>query len=50
MRPFYTLLAQAAPRKRISINDNWRFAKGDPTNTTVSLLKAATATTEAVRN
>jgi beta-galactosidase len=33
-----SLLAQAAPRERISINDNWRFTKGDPTNNTVSLL------------
>ena len=24
--------AQTAPRERLSINDNWRFAKGDPTN------------------
>jgi beta-galactosidase len=24
--------AQAAPRERILINDNWRFTKGDPTN------------------
>jgi beta-galactosidase len=32
------LPAQAAPRERISINDNWRFTKGDPTNNTVSLL------------
>ena len=30
--------AQAAPRERISIDDNWRFTKGDPTNNTVSLL------------
>ena len=30
--------AQAAPRERISINDNWRFTKGDPTNNPVSLL------------
>ncbi len=28
----------ASPRERISINDNWRFAKGDPTNISVSLL------------
>src|ERR1017187_3739928 len=33
-----SLLAQAAPRERILINDNWRFTKGDPTNNTVSLL------------
>ena len=26
------------PRERISINDNWRFTKGDPTNNIVSLL------------
>ena len=24
--------AQAAPRERISLNDEWRFTKGDPTN------------------
>ena len=35
---FSSLMAQAAPRERISINDNWRFTKGDPTNSTVSLL------------
>jgi beta-galactosidase len=29
---------QAASRERISINDHWRFTKGDPTNNTVSLL------------
>ena len=29
---------QAAPRERISIDDNWRFTKGDPTNNAVSLL------------
>src|ERR1035441_6676380 len=33
-----SLLAQAAPRERILINNNWRFTKGDPTNNTVSLL------------
>lgn len=26
-------LASDSPRERISINDNWRFTKGDPTNT-----------------
>jgi beta-galactosidase len=26
------------PRERISINNDWRFTKGDPTNSTVSLL------------
>jgi beta-galactosidase len=31
-------LAADSPRQRISINDNWRFAKGDPTNNAVSLL------------
>jgi hypothetical protein len=31
-------------------NDNWLFAKGDPTNTIVSPLKVATATTEDVKN
>jgi beta-galactosidase len=35
---FGSLLAQAAPRERISINHDWRFTKGDPTNNTVSLL------------
>ena len=35
---FGSLLAQAAPRERISVNDNWRFIKGDPTNNTVNLL------------
>ena len=25
-------------RERMSIDDNWRFAKGDPTNSSVSLL------------
>jgi beta-galactosidase len=30
--------AKLAPRERVSINDNWRFIKGDPTNNTVSLL------------
>ena len=28
----------AAARERISIDDNWRFTKGDPTNSPVSLL------------
>jgi beta-galactosidase len=32
-----TSLAQS-PRERISIDDNWRFTKDDPTNNTVSLL------------
>jgi len=32
------LLAQAAPRERISIDDNWRFTKGDPASNPVSLL------------
>lgn len=27
-----------SPRERISIDDNWRFTKGDPTNCPVSLL------------
>jgi beta-galactosidase len=27
-----------APRERISIDDDWRFTKGDPTNNAVSLL------------
>jgi beta-galactosidase len=30
--------AADSPRERISINDNWRFTRGDPTNNTVSLL------------
>ncbi len=33
-----TALASAAARERICINDNWRFTKGDPINSTVSLL------------
>jgi len=36
---FATLTATASPpRERISINENWRFTKGDPTNNTASLL------------
>jgi beta-galactosidase len=27
-----------SPRERMSINDGWRFAKGDPPGSTVSLL------------
>jgi len=30
--------ASLSPRERISIDDDWRFTKGDPTNNTVSLL------------
>jgi beta-galactosidase len=30
--------AQSTPRERISIDENWRFTKGDPTNSDVSLL------------
>jgi len=30
--------AQSGLRERISINDNWRFTKGDPASNTVSLL------------
>ncbi len=30
--------ARDAPRERISINDNWRFTKGDPPGNAVSLL------------
>src|SRR5215831_5843584 len=30
--------AEAAPRERISINDDWRFTGGDPTNCNESLL------------
>lgn len=30
--------AQAAPRERISINDNWRFAKGDPNGDSTGLI------------
>jgi beta-galactosidase len=35
-----TVFASVAslPRERISIDDNWRFTKGDPTNCPVSLL------------
>jgi beta-galactosidase len=32
------LMAQAPLRERISIDDHWRFTKGDPTNLSVSLL------------
>ena len=35
---FGSFPAHAAPRERISINDDWRFTKDDPTNCTVSLL------------
>src|ERR1039458_9418875 len=38
MRLFGALPTQAEPRERISVNDNWRFTKDDPTNNTVSLL------------
>src|SRR5208283_2033906 len=31
-------LASDSPRERTSLNQNWRFVKGDPTNNTVSLL------------
>src|SRR4029077_7434752 len=31
-------VAQPVARERISINDDWRFTKGDPTNCAVSLL------------
>src|SRR5262245_62162333 len=30
--------AQTPTRERISLNENWRFTKGDPTNSTESLL------------
>ncbi|HEX5399774.1 MAG TPA: glycoside hydrolase family 2 TIM barrel-domain containing protein, partial [Verrucomicrobiae bacterium] len=30
--------AATSPRERISIDDGWRFTKGDPTNNTVSML------------
>jgi beta-galactosidase len=30
-------VASESPRERISINENWRFTKGDPTNNTVDL-------------
>ena len=30
--------AQLSPRERISLDDGWRFTKGDPTNNAVSLL------------
>ena len=32
------VVAADSPRERISINDNWRFTKGDPTNCAVNLL------------
>src|ERR1035437_9454324 len=35
---FGSLPVQAAPQERISINDDWRFIKGDPTSNTASLL------------
>jgi beta-galactosidase len=31
-------LAAAAPRERISINDNWRFVKGDPNGDSTGLI------------
>jgi beta-galactosidase len=31
-------VASDSPRERISINDDWRFIKGDPANNTASLL------------
>jgi beta-galactosidase len=31
-------LAAAAPRERISINDNWRFTKGDPNGDSTGLI------------
>ncbi len=31
-------VAAGSPRERISINDNWRFIKGDPTNITTRLI------------
>lgn len=31
-------MASDSPRERISINDDWRFIKGDPANNTASLL------------
>jgi beta-galactosidase len=30
--------AQAAPRERISINDHWRFTKGDPNGNSIGLI------------
>jgi beta-galactosidase len=33
-----SLEAQTAVRERISINDDWRFTKGDPTNSTSSVV------------
>jgi len=33
-----TSMATDSPRERISIDDNWRFTEGDPTNMPVSLL------------
>ncbi len=35
---FSSFPAQAETRERISINENWRFTKGDPTNGAVNLL------------
>src|SRR5262245_60471515 len=35
---FFLQHAEAASRERISINENWRFTKGDPTNLAVRLL------------
>jgi len=32
------MFGQSSPRERISIDENWRFTKGDPTNSDVSLL------------
>jgi len=32
------VMAQPAPRERISIDDNWRFTQGDPASNSVSLL------------
>lgn len=31
-------VAGDSPRERISLNENWRFTRGDPTNLTASLL------------
>lgn len=35
---FVSAAAPAAPRERISINDNWRFTKGDPNGDSTGLI------------
>src|SRR6185503_9129616 len=36
--PAHAAAPTESPRERISIDADWRFTKGDPTNNTVSLL------------